>query len=70
MERLLRYRVLVSGILSPIMAILLSALVNGVLMRWSADPRKDWLFRRSLMSAKVGSQEHRAMQRVLNMISQ
>jgi peroxiredoxin len=30
------------------MAVLLSALVNGVLMRWSADPKKDWLFRLSV----------------------
>jgi thiol-disulfide isomerase/thioredoxin len=27
------------------MAVLLSAFVNGVLMRWSADPQKNWLFR-------------------------
>jgi len=45
MGKILKYRVLVSGILSPVMAVLLSALVNQVLMRRSADPEKDWLFR-------------------------
>lgn len=30
------------------MAVLLSALVNGALMRWSADTNKDWLFRLSV----------------------
>jgi thiol-disulfide isomerase/thioredoxin len=45
MEKLLRNRVLVAGILSPIMAVLLSAFANGVLMRWSADPQKNWVFR-------------------------
>jgi len=48
LEKLSSYRVLVSGILSPIMAVLFSVLVNGVLMRWSADPKQDWLFRLSL----------------------
>lgn len=43
-----KYRVLISGLLSPIMAVLLSALVNGALMRWSADTNKDWLFRLSV----------------------
>jgi thiol-disulfide isomerase/thioredoxin len=47
MEKLSRYRVLILGILSPIVAVLLSALVNGVLMRWSADIKRDWLFRLS-----------------------
>ena len=48
MEKLSKYRVLVLGILSPIIAVLLSALVNGTLMHWSADPEKDWLFRLSV----------------------
>ena len=48
MEKLSRYCVLVSGILWPIMAVLLSVLVNGVLMYWSADPKQDWLFRLSV----------------------
>lgn len=48
MEKLSEYRVLVSGILSPIMAVLLSVLVNGALMRWRADPKQDWLFRLSV----------------------
>ena len=30
------------------MAVLLSVLVNGALMRWSADTNKDWLFRLSV----------------------
>lgn len=50
MEKLLRYRVLVVGILSPVMAVLLSAFVNGVLMHWSADPEKNWLFRLTISS--------------------
>ena len=45
MKTLSKYRVLVSGILSPVMAIFLSALVNGVWMRWTADPQRNWLFR-------------------------
>lgn len=48
MEKLSKYRVLVLGILSPVIAVLLSALVNGKLMHWSADPEKDWLFRLSV----------------------
>lgn len=48
MTKLSKYRVLVLGVLSPIMAILLSVLVNDVLMRWSADHEKDWLFRLSM----------------------
>ena len=39
------YLVLIVGILSPVMAVLLSALVNGILMHFSADPEKDWRFR-------------------------
>jgi thiol-disulfide isomerase/thioredoxin len=30
------------------MAVVLSVLVNGVLMRWSGDPNQDWLFRLSV----------------------
>ena len=51
MEKPSKYRVLISGLLSPIMAVLLSALVNGALMRWSADTNKDWLFRLSVSTA-------------------
>jgi peroxiredoxin len=47
METLSRYRVLILGILSPIMAVLLNALANEILIRWSTDPKKDWLFRLS-----------------------
>ena len=51
MGKLTKYRVLFLGILSPIMAVLLSALVNGALMRWSADTEKDWLFRLSVSTS-------------------
>ncbi len=47
MKTLLRYRVLVSGVLSPIIAVLLSVLANEVLMSWSSDFKKDWLLRLS-----------------------
>lgn len=55
MEKLLRYRVLIAGILSPIMALLLSVFVNGVLMRWSADQQKDWLFRLTVSTVVMGA---------------
>jgi thiol-disulfide isomerase/thioredoxin len=42
------YRVLVSGILSPLAALVLYALVYSMLTRASADLEKDWLFRLSL----------------------
>ncbi|HTT24170.1 MAG TPA: TlpA disulfide reductase family protein [Candidatus Sulfotelmatobacter sp.] len=45
MEKLARYHVLVAGMLSPILAVLLSAFVNKVLMRWSGDPQRNWLLR-------------------------
>ena len=44
-SKLSKYRVLISGILSPLAAILLYALVYGTLTRYSADLEKDWLFR-------------------------
>lgn len=47
MRTLLKYCVLILGILSPIMAVLLSILVNGVLIEFSANPEKDWRFRLS-----------------------
>src|ERR1700738_1443208 len=43
-----KYRVLVSGILSPVAALFLYALVYGTLTRFSTDLEKDWLFRLSL----------------------
>jgi thiol-disulfide isomerase/thioredoxin len=48
MNRLAKYRVLLSGILSPLVALFLYALVYATLTRFSADLEKDWLFRLSL----------------------
>jgi thiol-disulfide isomerase/thioredoxin len=42
------YRVLVAGIVSPLAALVLYALVYSILARASADLEKDWLFRLSL----------------------
>jgi len=46
--RLSTHRVLICGILSPVLALLLYALVYGTLTRFSADLEKDWLFRLSV----------------------
>jgi peroxiredoxin len=46
--RLSKYRVLISGILSPFAAVLLYVVVYGILTRNSTDLEKDWLFRLSL----------------------
>lgn len=43
--RLSKHRVLLSGVLSPVLALILYALVYGSLTRFSADLEKDWLFR-------------------------
>ena len=43
-----KYRGLVAGILSPLAALVLYALVYSILTRASADLEKDWLFRLSL----------------------
>src|SRR6476646_5354545 len=48
MTRLSKYRVLISGILSPFAAVVLYVLVYSVLTRFSTDLEKDWLFRLSL----------------------
>src|SRR4029077_78885 len=48
MTRLSKYRVLLSGILSPLAALVFYALVYSILTRASADLEKDWLFRVSL----------------------
>jgi thiol-disulfide isomerase/thioredoxin len=48
MTKLSNYRVLVSGILSPVAALFLYALVYSTLTRGSADREKDWFFRLSL----------------------
>src|SRR5689334_12431140 len=43
-----RHRVLICGILSPIAAVLLYALVYGTLTSLSSNVEKDWLFRLSV----------------------
>lgn len=48
MARLSQYRVLISGVISPVLAIVLYVLVYGTLTRFSSDLQKDWLFRLSL----------------------
>lgn len=48
MTRLSRYRVLISGILSPLLALFLYVLVYSILTRASADLERDWLRRLSL----------------------
>jgi thiol-disulfide isomerase/thioredoxin len=48
MAKLLKYRLLISGILSPVAAIFLYAVVSQILGRASADLERDWLFRLSL----------------------
>jgi cytochrome c biogenesis protein CcmG/thiol:disulfide interchange protein DsbE len=46
--KLSKHGVLLCGILSPLLALILYALVYGALTRYSADLEKDWLFRLSL----------------------
>ncbi|MGH9503057.1 MAG: TlpA family protein disulfide reductase [Terriglobales bacterium] len=48
MSKLASYRVIVSGILSPVAAVFLYGLVYITLTRFSSDREKDWLFRLSL----------------------
>ena len=48
MSRLSNYRVLISGLASPLAAFLLYVLVYTTLTAFSADHEKDWLFRLSL----------------------
>jgi thiol-disulfide isomerase/thioredoxin len=48
MTKLSNYRVLVSGILSPLAALMLYALVYAVLTSASTDREKDWVFRLSI----------------------
>ena len=48
MPKLSNYRVLIGGLFSPLVALLLYALVYGVLTQSSGDREKDWLFRLSL----------------------
>jgi thiol-disulfide isomerase/thioredoxin len=53
MTKLWQYRVLVSGILSPLAALLLYVLVYGALTSFSSDREKDWLFRLSVSTLMV-----------------
>ena len=48
MTQFSKYRVLIAGILSPVAALFLYALVYEILTRHSTDLEKDWLFRLSL----------------------
>ena len=48
MSKLFKYRVLISGIFSPLAALFLYELVYSTVTRFSADRDKDWLFRLSL----------------------
>jgi thiol-disulfide isomerase/thioredoxin len=50
MSKLSRHRVLVSGILSPLAAVVLYEVVYQILTHRSADREHDWLFRLSLSS--------------------
>lgn len=53
MAKLSRHFVLFCGILSPILALVLYALVYGALTARSADVEKDWLFRLSISTAAM-----------------
>lgn len=48
MNKLAKYRVLLCGIFSPLLALVLYALLYGILSSFSKDLEKDWLFRLSL----------------------
>jgi len=48
-----RHRVLLWGIFSPVLALILYALVYGILTRYSANREKDWLFRLSLSTVAM-----------------
>jgi thiol-disulfide isomerase/thioredoxin len=53
MTKLRNYRVLVSGIISPLAALFLYQLVYVTLTRGSADRDKDWLFRLSVSTVAM-----------------
>jgi len=48
MTKLSKYRVLISGVLSPLAALFLYGLAYSLLTRASSDREKDWLFRLTL----------------------
>lgn len=47
MTKISRYRVLISGVFSPLLAVLLYSAVYSILTSRSADLEKDWMFRLS-----------------------
>jgi peroxiredoxin len=49
----MRYRTLIWGVISPVLAILAYVLVYAILTRRSPDPEKDWLFRLSISSLSM-----------------
>ena len=53
MARLSRYRVLICGVLSPLAALVLYALVYATLKQLSSDLERDWLLRLSLSAAAM-----------------
>jgi peroxiredoxin len=53
MKFLLRYRLLIAGLLSPFAALFLYTIVYSFLTRRSADTEKDWLLRLSLSTAAM-----------------
>jgi thiol-disulfide isomerase/thioredoxin len=53
MAKLSNYRVLICGVLSPLGALVLYAIVYSTLKRVSSDLERDWLFRLSLSSAAM-----------------
>src|SRR5215472_17395376 len=48
MAKLLKHRVFISGILSPLVALVFYSLDYATLTRFSTNPEKNWLFRLSL----------------------
>jgi peroxiredoxin len=53
MTKLSKFRVLISGVLSPLVALVLYVLVYSILTRTSANLEKDWLFRLSLSTLAI-----------------
>jgi thiol-disulfide isomerase/thioredoxin len=53
MAKLSKYRVLICGILSPVAAIILYALVYGMLTAHSSNLANDWLFRLSMATVAM-----------------
>ena len=51
--KLSRHRVLICGILSPVVALFLYSLVYGILTRFSSDREKDWPFRLTMATLMI-----------------